>query len=573
PETIEFLGPYDALGLPETLLDPVVLSTSEINQAIEGGINPDWESLASIRGQYVRIEDASIISRTIAARPTWYVSSDGNETVVNIYDTSLRYRNDRGSYSETEFNVRTSEDGDFVPPPPGASVNLQGFLTFPGSGATDSDGRGIPAGRLLSINPMDDDDLEITETPPIITALSKPEGVPGTDPVDVTVEVDADPTRSVAEVTLVYSTTTNPEEQALAMSLVEGAVYEATIPAAADGDFVTYYVEAEDNTGARSASSPNVYRVLSDGITEIAHIQETPSGGPGDSPFLGTAVPMDITVTVQAAPGFGGSAVGGFPVQDDPLLGPWSGVMIRDAEVTAAWNVGDVVRITEAEILENFGVTSLRDLVAEKVGEGDPLPHKTVTTDLLRDNSIAEAHEGMMLRFEDVTVTNPDAGFGEWQFSSDGTAGNAVRADDASDAFSSDFASTSFEEGTELEYLQGLWWFSFSNYKLVPVELDDVGFLTSVEPGEIASRFALSQNYPNPFNPATLIEYSVPAAGKVTLEVFDMLGRKVATLVDGQMPAGVHGITFEAAGLSSGLYLYRLSAGNHVATRTMMLIK
>lgn len=86
-------------------------------------------------------------------------------------------------------------------------------------------------------------------------------------------------------------------------------------------------------------------------------------------------------------------------------------------------------------------------------------------------------------------------------------------------------------------------------------------------------RFLLEQNYPNPFNPATVISYQLPASSLVSLDVFDMTGRKVATLVNGQVPAGEHQVTFNAASLSSGMYMYRLQAGTQIMTKKMMLVK
>jgi len=94
------------------------------------------------------------------------------------------------------------------------------------------------------------------------------------------------------------------------------------------------------------------------------------------------------------------------------------------------------------------------------------------------------------------------------------------------------------------------------------------------EPENLPKDYVLEQNYPNPFNPSTVIRYQLPEAGKVRLEVFDVLGRQVATLADSEnKPAGIHSVIFDAAGLSSGIYLYRLTAGNTTKTRTLTLIK
>jgi hypothetical protein len=96
---------------------------------------------------------------------------------------------------------------------------------------------------------------------------------------------------------------------------------------------------------------------------------------------------------------------------------------------------------------------------------------------------------------------------------------------------------------------------------------------TSLPVNETPTGFALSQNYPNPFNPSTRISFSIPQAGDVTLKVYDMLGREVATLVNGAMAAGTHSATFDASGMSSGIYLYELRSGNTRITNKMTLMK
>jgi photosystem II stability/assembly factor-like uncharacterized protein len=92
----------------------------------------------------------------------------------------------------------------------------------------------------------------------------------------------------------------------------------------------------------------------------------------------------------------------------------------------------------------------------------------------------------------------------------------------------------------------------------------------------IPSKFSLKQNYPNPFNPVTKIEYSIPNSGNtplVELKVYDLLGKEVATLVNSYQPAGNYKVDFNGTALTSGIYFYRLKAGNFIQTRKLMLIK
>jgi hypothetical protein len=89
----------------------------------------------------------------------------------------------------------------------------------------------------------------------------------------------------------------------------------------------------------------------------------------------------------------------------------------------------------------------------------------------------------------------------------------------------------------------------------------------------VAADFRLDQNFPNPFNPSTTIGFQIPQSGKVSLKVYDLLGREVATLVDEELSSGIYSIPFDAQGLASGTYLYRLQTGTTVLSRKLTLIK
>lgn len=93
------------------------------------------------------------------------------------------------------------------------------------------------------------------------------------------------------------------------------------------------------------------------------------------------------------------------------------------------------------------------------------------------------------------------------------------------------------------------------------------------QPQGVPLAFALEQNFPNPFNPTTEIEFSLSSSGQVRLTVYNLLGQEVATLAAGEMKAGTHAVTFDASRLASGVYLYKLTAGNYVSTKKMVLMK
>lgn len=117
------------------------------------------------------------------------------------------------------------------------------------------------------------------------------------------------------------------------------------------------------------------------------------------------------------------------------------------------------------------------------------------------------------------------------------------------------------------------WWNTPSQWEVVAIVGSEATY-TSNESAVVPNAYELKQNYPNPFNPTTTIQFSLASAQHVTLEVYNMLGQKVATLVQNQpLSAGVHTQSFDASSLASGMYIYRLSTPEFSQSRRMMLIK
>jgi hypothetical protein len=113
-------------------------------------------------------------------------------------------------------------------------------------------------------------------------------------------------------------------------------------------------------------------------------------------------------------------------------------------------------------------------------------------------------------------------------------------------------------------------------YGLVGAIIDSVryGSIVNVpDPIEVPDHFMLGQNFPNPFNPRTTIRFSLPYETHVRVEVFDLLGRKVRTLLDEKLPRGTHSLVWDASQQASGVYYYRLQTNEAVLTRAMLLQK
>lgn len=117
----------------------------------------------------------------------------------------------------------------------------------------------------------------------------------------------------------------------------------------------------------------------------------------------------------------------------------------------------------------------------------------------------------------------------------------------------------------------------FNNYDYYPdsgyAEIEVLAVVNIIDEQSGILEFELNQNYPNPFNPSTVISYQLPVSGDVTLKVYDVLGREVATLIDEYREAGYHEVEFNSAGLASGIYYYQLNTGSFIKTKKMVLLR
>jgi hypothetical protein len=106
-----------------------------------------------------------------------------------------------------------------------------------------------------------------------------------------------------------------------------------------------------------------------------------------------------------------------------------------------------------------------------------------------------------------------------------------------------------------------------------PFRFTTAQFVSVAAGQSVPAEFSLGQNHPNPFNPATTIGFSLPQAHRVTIKVFDILGQEVATLLDEEVPAGSFTVTWNATKAASGIYFYRIVAGDFVQTKRMVLMR
>ena len=572
-------GTSTTYGADDPLRQPVVITTDDIHDTydINGDVQSqiDWSAYSDYNGQFVRFENIELLQGVAGDRPNLLLSSSGQESEINTYDTSVCFRNDRGEDYFPAGQAPDCIDDDFVPPPTG-TVNLQGFLIFQGDDGAFN--YAVPDGANFAINPFEEEDFEIAVAPPIVSIDDLDIPSPSAGAVIQATVVPGTDGNTIASVVADYTTSSGASGQ-VALSNTSGDQYEGTIMGLSANEFVTFTVTATDNTNAASVTDPRTLRVIDGPVSSITDVQVTPDGGPGASSIqTGAAVPFDLDAVVQTSYMAGSRFQA--TIQDDPDLGGFTGVLMDFGSTDPGLSVGDRINISSARVTEFRDATQLTDVEFMVTGSGDPYPAKVVTTDLFNGalgDETAEQHEGILLRFEDVSITstNPDEGvgdFGEFAFSSDGTADNELRADDASNAFASDF-NNSLTVGQALSSIEGYLSFSFGNYKLIPTEESDVQFSVSTEGGIESATLRILGSYPNPAGATVRVRFELDVPGVATLALYDVTGRQVAALAEGAFGAATHDVAADLGALAAGVYVLRLEAAGEIATARLAVVR
>jgi hypothetical protein len=383
------------------------------------------------------------------------------------------------------------------------------------------------------------------------------------------------------------------------------SLYKGEIPNQAADTFVRYFIEASDVGGNTSLLASSAfggfgtdtskgfffYTVLDRPLT-IKDIQYTPYEN-GRGGYIGAEVTVGGIVTADTAHlGMSPLNIAGtnaWYIQNGNE--PWNGIWVTpstDSTLPAVRN-GDSIFVT-GTVQEQFEITRIGNVeqAVSIVSSGNPVPEPILleTGDfgpiVGNGGPTAEPYEGMLVRFENVTVTDI---YPVWadptEYHIDDGSGPILVRQDGKNSYSNvpdDSVSGKIivYQGTTISSITGVIHYSFNRYKLTPRTDADFGIVTSVEitrEPEIPAVYALAQNYPNPFNPTTVIQYSVPAAGLVSLKIYNVLGQEVRALVNEQQAPGTYRVSFDARGLASGLYFYRITAGSFVDIKKMMLLK
>jgi hypothetical protein len=244
-----------------------------------------------------------------------------------------------------------------------------------------------------------------------------------------------------------------------------------------------------------------------------------------------------------------------------------AGILIDDSPgtITSTYAAGDVMTGLLGTLGEFSGVIQY----VPAADPGAPVSTGEVVPVELSLDEVDLSYESMLVRFEGVTFE--ETGVFEDRENYSITDGNGTSVTFRTNFSESDYIGTDIPTGPiNLVALVG----NFrGSLQLISRDLNDFEMSTSNENGDNPFTFGLEQNYPNPFNPTTVINYSVADISNVKLEVFDVLGRKVATLVNQVKSPGSYTANFNASSISSGIYFYRLEAGDFTSIKKMMLIK
>jgi len=391
------------------------------------------------------------------------------------------------------------------------------------------------------------------------------------------------------------------------MTNTGGSTFEGIIPGQPDSCIVDFFIRAVDNDNnvsifpADTTKFRYFYLVLNRSLS-IQDVQYSPFGG-GFSGYNGYPVTVRGIVTADTTDIDGNETgtISGPQVYIQNGSGAWSGIKIVGTE-TLLLNRGDDVTVTgnvrdDFGMTEIFGINSSSNITVNSTG--NPVPDaealSTETIDLLAGGTVqAEQWEGVLIKYENVTVTdeNADGNVGPHSPPTNNNFGDILVADASSSnarvalqygthdyhnfwAVGQDVTPIYVKEGYTFESITGILWFGFSNYKLFPRKNDDFSGLSDIgDETALPAAYSLTQNYPNPFNPSTKIEYSLPVEGNVTLKIFNILGQEVRTLINNELTnAGRYTITFDASNLPSGIYIYRLQTGNFSSNKKMILLK
>ncbi len=556
--------------------DPIELEISDFYDSQQNVLAEKYE------GMYVIIRNVVTSDRNVATGT--FRINDGNGNFMYMYDQS--------GYFTLRTSHRLTGLTDYQPPPDGTVLSyIRGVIQTRWGGSA-------PGYHII---PMYPGDIDISAQPPTISMIRRNLAeVMTNQSVDISASiVDTDGTVDSARL---YYRIDGSTFNMINLTSSGSDIYSGTIPGVnSDSALVDFYVWAKDDSGNVSTVPPSpdtnpqyFYLVLNRNVS-IQDVQYNPFGT-DISGYNGYYVTLNGIVTADTSD-FPGTGVTAYQIYMQNGTGPWSGIRVGTrgslSNDVSALAQGDNVTLTgyvwDGPISPTFNVTRIDSVTSLTVNsQNNPLPDFEVlgTGDIgLAGNGdpMKEQWESVLVKYLDVTVTDENAdgppnNFGE-MLVDDNSGDTRVELEDGFHSYhnlSDPTRPNYIRTGNTFEELNGVMYYSFGNYKLVPRNDNDfVGWVTDVnEADQLPDEFGLFQNHPNPFNPSTIINYNLPVQANVTLKIFNILGQEVKTLIDNEIvSAGKHEVSFNANGLPTGIYIYNLQANDFVQSKKMILLK
>ncbi len=562
--------PVQILGYKDFRPAPVQVQVSEFAT----GTAPNYLTGEKYEGMYV--EFRNVVTSDANASNGTFAINDAQGNKIFIHDQS-------GYFTRRAHQLRTWD-------PPVNGTVLEYIRGVIGTGSQ---------GYVL--RPMLPDDYKVgTVIPPAISSVRRDLNTVGPNQSVTITSTITDLDGTVTEAKIYYRVNSGTLNS-IAMSLTTNNVWSGTIPGVQDSALVDYFIWAKDNGGNTSINpvdtsrSRYFYLVLNRPLT-IQDVQYAPFGN-GLGGYLNYRVTIRGICTADTSDlrGDGGSVSRRAYIQNG--TGPWSGIWVaglfgdelrKGQDVT----ISGLIR----EINSHTAIDSVTQLIVHSSGNPEPDAQLLTTGEIggkTKGTLSAEQWEGVLIRFNNVSVTNTNAdgnpgpgGGGNSNFGevliNDGTGNLRMETQEGPHRYHNNWSATlpankttALNVGDRFTSIKGVLFFSFSNYKIVPRKDDDFeGYQTGVEDELLPDKFILKQNYPNPFNPSTIIEYNLPEATKVTLKIYDLMGREVKTLVDGEFQSkGLYKYFLNAGELTSGVYFYKLTTDKYSSTKKMILLR
>ena len=505
-----------------------------------------------------------------------------------VTDNNLQY--EVFEVDDGSGGVLVDDDSDSIsthfdavgPPPEGTFISsIEGWVYHHYGSYADS--------SAYKLEPLYMSNVVFGAGPPTISDVLRDPCVPSASDA-VTVSAVIEDNSAIATAEIMYSVDGGTYASA-SMTLGTDNIWAGDIPATgANGARVDYYILATDDGTDQDAPKSSTYpydtaalqlgyvSYTGGGVSDISDIQYT-QWSQGDSPYNGCEVTLTGIITADTAQY--NSGYGAYALQSSS--DQWSGIIFDswdDSELTRGDEVTITGTIEEYDPAWHFKYdnnTKLINIASVSVNStGNSITPMTVSTaDLAGDADEVESYEGCLVTLANVTVSAANSY--DWSIV-DGSGVECLIDDDMA-TMEANSAMSGFTVGQTLTTVSGIFNFSFGSYKIQVRDLMDLGALGIDDSFEgIVHEFALYPNYPNPFNPETRIRFQLAKHSDVRVMIYDVLGRRVRTLVSDKMDAGYHvvnwdGLTEEGYEAASGMYVYRIKAGDFIAHRKMLLVR